>query len=84
MKKRINYCQSDFDAAVKFILKNNPATKGLSFDDMMCRMKECMFALIKDDSIDSIATYGFMLHKSIDIKFIDIDVYVSPQFKGLE
>lgn len=84
MKRRINYTQSDFDAAVRYLLKHNPATASITFDTLMRCMKSCMFDLIKDDAIDSIATFGFVLIKSVDSKYIDIDVYVSPQFKGAE
>ena len=80
MKKRINYCQSDFDAAANNLLKNNPALHNSTFEQLMSTMKTLMFELIASKDIDSIATYGFILCKCEDASYIDIDVYVSPRF----
>ena len=42
---------------------------------------DLMEQLLADDTIDSLATAGFFLKKSIDSTAIDIDIYVSPRFQ---
>jgi hypothetical protein len=80
-KRTVYFTKADFKAAARYVSENNHTmAQTHSYKQLKQLAYDLMEQLLADDTIDSLATAGFFLTKSVDSNAIDIDIYVCPRF----
>jgi plasmid stabilization system protein ParE len=73
---KVRYEQADFDATVEYIIRFNPKAREAGKAEIEAALRRCLEELTSDESVDAVATWGFLIRKLED----GIEFWVSPRF----